>query len=162
MVAAMTRWDGPGLDAWQPWTPAEAAHALADVEVPWCVVGGWAIDLFVGRTTRPHSDLEIAVLRADFARVRRALPAYRFHVVGEGEVRALPDGENPPADRHQNWALDPAAQAWRMDVMLEPGDAEVWMFRRDPAIRAARSAMVDRTADGIPFLRPQGTLLFKA
>ncbi len=27
-VTGMTSWDGPGLDAWHPWTPAEAAHAL--------------------------------------------------------------------------------------------------------------------------------------
>jgi hypothetical protein len=162
IVAAMTRWDVPDLDAWQAWTPADAARELTGVDAPWCVVGGWAIDLFVGRTTREHEDLEIAVLRTDFARVRRALHAYRLHVAGEGEVRPLPDDEEPPADRYQNWVLDPAAQAWRMDVMLEPGDDDVWMFRRDPEIRAPRSAMVDRTADGIPFLRPQGTLLFKA
>jgi hypothetical protein len=108
----MTRWDGPGLEAWRPWAPAGAAHVLSGAEVRWCVVGGWAIDLFVGRTTRDHEDLEIAVLRDDFARVRRALRAYRLHVVGDGEVRALAEDEEPPEDRHQNWVLDPAAQEW--------------------------------------------------
>jgi hypothetical protein len=158
----MARWDGPGLDAWRPWTPAQAAERLAGAGVGWCVVGGWAIELFVGRPTRPHDDLEIAVLRRDFPAVRAALAGYRFHVVGDGEVRALPEGEEPPADRHQNWALDIGAWAWRMDVMLEPGDATTWVFRRNPAIAAPREAIVGRTADGIPFLRPEAALLFKA
>jgi hypothetical protein len=136
---------------------------MAGVEVPWCVVGGWSIDLFAGHETRDHHDLEIAVLRPDFPAVRRALSGrYRFHVVSDGEVRALADDEDPPSDRHQNWVLDPDAQEWRMDVMLEPGDADTWAFRRDPAITAPRAQMVARTPDGIPYLRPQGSLLFKA
>ncbi len=158
----VTHWGGPGLDAWRAWTPSEAAHRLAGVGLPWCVVGGWAIDLFVGRETRSHEDLEIAVLRPDFSQVRDALAGHRFHVVGDGEVRALPEGEDPPVDKHQNWVLDPDAQAWRMDVMLEPGDPATWVFRRDDSIRAPRAAMVGRTCDGIPFLRPHGALLYKA
>jgi hypothetical protein len=156
------RWEGPGLDAWHAWTPGEVAERLAGVDVPWCVVGGWAIDLFVGHETRPHADLEIAVLRPDLPRIRRALAGYRFHAVGEGEVRALADGEEPPAGRHQNWVLDPDVHAWRVDVMLEPGDATTWVFRRDPTVRAPRADMMGHTAEGIPFLRPHGALLYKA
>jgi len=132
------------------------------VDVPWCVVGGWSIDLFLGRETRAHADLEIAIARADFARVRERLAGFAWHVVGDGEVRALEPAELPPADRHQNWLLDPRANAWRMDVMLEPGDADTWAFRRDERIRAPRAQMIARTDEGIPYLAPQGALLFKA
>jgi hypothetical protein len=48
-----------------------------------------------------------------------------------------------------------------MDVMLEPRDEDTWAFRRDPEIRAPRAAMIGHTTEGIPYLRPQGTLLFK-
>jgi hypothetical protein len=156
------RWDGPPLEAWDAWRPEEAARQLAGVGVPWCVVGGWSIDLHLGRETRGHSDLEIAVSRADFARVRAHLSGFPLHVVGDGEVRALAPGERPPDDRHQNWVLDPSANAWRMDVMLEPGDADTWVFRRDERVRARRSQMVAWTSGGIPYLEPHGALLFKA
>jgi hypothetical protein len=155
-------WDGPGLEAWRPWTPDEAARELAEVTVPWCVVGGWAIDLFLGEQTREHEDLEIAVLREHCSKVRRALSNYVFHVVGDGEVRRLPADAEPPRDKHQNWVLDVAAEAWRVDVMLEPGDPDTWIFRRDETIQAPRSFMVMRTTDGIPFLGPHGVLLYKA
>ena len=158
----VTHWDGPGLDAWRAWEPHEAAAHLAGVEVPWCVVGGWAVDLFVGARTREHEDLEIAIPRPCFPTVRRALAGFVLHAVGDGEVRRLADDEEPPPERHQTWVLDPRAQEWRMDVMLEPGDAAVWECRRPGRIRASRTWMVGRSADGIPYLQPQGVLLYKA
>jgi hypothetical protein len=155
-------WDGPPLEAWDAWRPEQAARELAGVGVPWCVVGGWAIDLFLGRETRAHGDLEIAIARADLPRERARLARYLLRAVGDGEVRALGEGELPPEDRHQTWVLDPRANAWRLDVMLEPGDADTWVYRRDARIRAARASMGARTSQGIPYLAPQGALLFKA
>lgn len=38
----------------------------------------------------------------------------------------------------------------------------MWICRRDPAIRMAYSELVERTEDGIPFIRPEVVLLFKA
>jgi hypothetical protein len=114
------------------------------------------------RATRAHEDLEIAVLRADLASVRRALSGFELFVVGDGEVRALPPGAQPPDSKHQNWVLDTAADVWRMDVMLEPGDIDTWIFRRDESIHAPRAFMIDKTDDAIPFRGPHGALLYKA
>lgn len=36
-------------------------RALGDGGVPFWVVGGWGIDALVGRTTRPHRDLDILI-----------------------------------------------------------------------------------------------------
>jgi len=161
-LPGVTHWDGPPLDAWNAWDPWQAQDRLRRSDVPWCVVGGWSVDLAAGRQTRPHEDLEIAVLRSDFSAVRRALPELGFFVVGDGEVRALADGAEPPADKHQNWVLDRDADEWRVDVMLESGTAEEWVYRKDPRLTAPRAEMVAASADGIPYLRPHGALLFKA
>jgi ribosome-associated protein len=58
---------------WDPWRPEDVARLLAAVRVPWCVAAGWALDLFRGRQTREHGDLEIAVPAPDFGAVRDAL-----------------------------------------------------------------------------------------
>jgi hypothetical protein len=134
---------------------------LAGVDLTWCVVGGWAIDLFLGRETRSHGDLEIAIARADFPRLRDHLPTYRLHSVGGGEVRAMSAHEVTPPDKHQNWVLDVDENVWRMDVMLEPGDEETWVYRRDESVRAPRQRMVS-TRDGVPFMKPEAVLLYKA
>lgn len=158
----ITRWDGPSLDAWEAWTPWEVGERLHGVDVPWCVVGGWAIDLGLAETTRTHEDLEIAVLRHDLPLVRRHLDDFAFHVPGEGQVRRLGPDEETPAHLHQHWVLDTDADRWRVDVMAEPGDRDTWVYRRDPTLRAPRASMVGVSVDGIPHLKAHGVLFFKA
>lgn len=60
------------------WTPSEVAERLAGVAAPWCVAAGWAVDLFRGRPTRGHGDIEIAVPAARFPEVRDRFPGYAF------------------------------------------------------------------------------------
>lgn len=158
----VAHWDGPPLSRWRAWTPYEALKLLAGAQVHWCVVGGWAIDLFVGEETRPHADIEIEIPRAEFSAMRAWLRDYKLHVVGDGEVRALAASDFPPPEKHQIWALDERADAWRADVMLAPGDAQTWRCRRDPRIRAPYVSIVAANPQGIPYLKPEGVLLYKA
>lgn len=162
MVDGRKRRDGPGLEAWHgAWTPQECARELAGIGIPWCVVGGWAIDLFLGRQTREHGDLEIAIVRSDLPAVRAHLSRYSFYAVGDGEVHRLARHQPPPAEKHQTWVLDEGVQLWRVDVMQEPGDHSTWVCRRDESIAAPRSRMTG-VRDGVPYLRPEGVILYKA
>jgi hypothetical protein len=86
----------------------------------------------------------------------------RLFTAGSGVVRELGQDEAPSSEDHQVWAFDDEARVWRIDVMLVPGDADTWVFRRDHAITAPRSSMVERDARGVPSLAPHGTLLYKA
>jgi hypothetical protein len=149
-------------DAWLAWHPRELAARLAGTARPWCVVGGWALDLWHGRQTRPHEDLEFTVLRGDLARFRSALPGLRFHAVGGGRVTFLPANEEPGPDIAQVWCEDVAAGCWRADMMLEDGTEETWVYKRDPSIRRPRREVVRRTEDDIFYLAPAAVLLFKA
>jgi hypothetical protein len=154
--------DPPGLDAWEPWHPDEVFRLLRSVDVPWCVAGGWALDLWHGFETRSHEDIEIAVLRDDFDAFRRALRAMHFFCAGGGQVQFLPPAALPPESIHQVWCLDAQSRRWKLDIMLEPGTAEEWIFRRGSSIRRRRSDMIGWTIEDLPFLKPAGVLLFKA
>ena len=79
-----------------------------------------------------------------------------------GGVRVLGRDEPPPSENHQVWVFDVEAEVWRIDVMLSGGDADTWVYRRDPAITAPRSSIVGRDPRGVPYLMPHGTLLYKA
>jgi len=77
-------------DIWLPWPPAEAARRLADVTAPWCVAGGWALDLHRGEQSREHEDLEIAVPAGRFGEIRAALADLDFEVIGDALRRVHP------------------------------------------------------------------------
>ncbi|MCR6498799.1 amino acid transporter [Shinella sp. CPCC 101442] len=150
-------------DAWCAWHPQELARRLCGIARPWCVVGGWALDLWHGVETRPHEDLEFTILRDDFGVFRAALPEMRFHAVGDGQVELLGEHEAPAAGIAQVWCEDIAARCWRVDMMLEEGgNPETWVYKRDPSVRRPRGEMVHVTAAGIPYLAPEAILLFKA
>ncbi len=149
-------------DAWSAWHPRELARRLHGVARPWCVVGGWALDLWHGAETRPHDDLEFTILRPDFPAFRTVFADLRLHAAGDGKVTLLAPQETPPADIAQVWCEDVAARCWRVDMMLEDGTPDLWVYKRDPAIRRPRGEMVRMSAEGIPYLAPEAILLFKA
>jgi hypothetical protein len=156
------RWDGPPLEAWGAWSPEEAARRLDGCGAAWRVVGGWAVDLALGRVTREHEDLEISVTRGAFAHVRRHLEDQGFvlHEAGDEETWRLPPGQTPRPDRRQIWVEDAPAKLWRLDVMLEPTEPPIWGCWRHADIRAPVDFMV--AAGPIPHLKPHGVLLYKA
>jgi hypothetical protein len=149
-------------DAWCAWHPTELAGRLSGIARPWCIAGGWALDLWHGHQTRDHEDLEFTVLREDVAAFRQVLTGMDFHAAGDGIVEPLPAGEEPPATIWQIWCQDSVARCWRVDMMIEPGTPDMWEYKRDPAITRPRREMVGMTGDGLPYLRPAAVLLFKA
>lgn len=147
---------------WDAWTPAEAALRLAGVDAPWAVSAGWAIDLFLGGERREHEDLEIAVPADRFGEVEAALGELEFHVVTRGVAQPVEQAAELMKTIHQTWGLDRAANVWRIDVFREPHDGDHWVARRDETIRLPYDELIEHTADGIPYERPEVVLLFKA
>jgi hypothetical protein len=153
------RWD----DAeWEPWRPEQAAERLAGVDVPWAIAAGWAIDLFVGLDRRDHEDLEVVVPASSFPEVARALAELEFFVVGQAVVEPVDEAGGLFDEHHQTWGLDRSANCWRIDVFREPAEGDTWICRRDERIRLPYSEVVEHTPNGIPFVRPEVVLLFKA
>ncbi|MGQ2916844.1 MULTISPECIES: nucleotidyltransferase domain-containing protein [Rhizobium] len=152
----------PDQDAWEAWSPAELFRRLGRVSRPWCVVGGWALDLWHGKKTREHEDLEFTILRADLGIFRRELNDVEFYTVNDGVLELLAADREPATEIFQIWCFDRAALRWRVDMMIEPGTDESWVYKREPQISRPRTEMVSRTAGGIPYLNPAAVLLFKA
>ena len=153
----------PDLDAWDAWRPEEAARRLAGVRKPWYVAAGWAIELFLGEERRAHEDLEIAVPQDAFDEVADALTGLEIFVVtGPGRVEPLDQARDKLPVTHQTWARDPKTGRWRIDVFREPTDGDMWICRREESIRLPYDHVIERTADGIPYGRPEIVLLFKA
>jgi hypothetical protein len=53
---------------------------------PWFVGGGWAIDLFLGRETRNHQDIDIAIFREDQFELRRHFANWQWKKAVSGTL----------------------------------------------------------------------------
>ncbi|HMM42336.1 MAG TPA: hypothetical protein PKA95_10575 [Thermomicrobiales bacterium] len=156
----------PDLTLWDAWRPAEVARLFSGIDAPWYVAAGWAIDLFLGYQRREHGDLEVAVPHDRFGELMKALDGFEVFVPvsGPGNWLVWPfDRAGELAElHHQTWVREPSTGRWRLDVFREPGDGDTWICRRDERIRLPYRDLIQRTADGIPYLRPEVNLLFKA
>jgi hypothetical protein len=146
---------------WQPFRPEDAARRLDGLDVPWAVAAGWAIDLFVGRERREHEDLEVAIPAGAVYEVAERFSDLALWVpVGGGMLEPLADADLE--ETHQTWALDAAANEWRIDLFREPAANGEWVCRRDARIRLPYAELIERSAGDIPYVRPEVVLLFKA
>jgi lincosamide nucleotidyltransferase A/C/D/E len=59
----------------------EVLGRLDEAGITWWVHGGWGVDALLGRETRPHDDLDLAVDRAHIERLEATLP--EFHRLPE-------------------------------------------------------------------------------
>lgn len=148
--------------AWDAWSPSMLADRLRGEPAGWCVVGGWALDLWHGTQTREHEDLEFAVLRDDIGRFRLRLQDLEFFAAKDGTLTHVARSTSPPADVAQLWGADLGQGRWRVDMMVDCGTPDIWVCKRDPAIRMPRPLAIRRSDTSIPYLAPAITLLFKA
>ncbi len=145
---------------WKPLVPADAARLLRGYERPWWVGGGWALDLFLGRTTRPHADLDVVVLRDDQERLRRHFADWELHVAHGGTLTPW-QGERLELPLHCLWARVDADAPWELELLLMESDGERWVFRRDPRITLPLERAGLRRRE-IPYLAPEIPLLYKS
>lgn len=134
---------------------------LTTAGAPWWIAGGWALDLFCG-TTRQHADLDIGILRADVLSVLQTISQWQIYEAKDGRLTHLDSGCVPRRDVHCLWCRPTGADRWAIELMLDEGDREVWVYRRDDRIRRPMSAVVQQTADRLPYLAPEIQLLYKS
>lgn len=154
--------DLPAHKSWQALTPREAVDLLSALRVPWWVAGGWAIELFLGKVTRAHKDLDIGIFRSDAADVAAALSGWEFFESKDGLLSALAVGAAPRAGVNSLWGRRADAAHWELELMLDESDAESWVFRRDARITVALSKAIRRSPEGIAYLAPEIQLLYKS
>jgi hypothetical protein len=156
------------LGKWQPWGPHDVAAFFASLHVPWWIAGGWAIDLFLGRQTREHEDIDVQVLRRDQDAVRAlfdtwdmqaALPPPRDEV---WPFRPWYRGQVLDPAIHDIWCRPASTRPWALQLMIADTRDDRWLYRRVPAITRSLADVGSTTTEGIPYLAPEVQLLYKA
>ena len=153
-------------DPWAPAVPEDALRWFRGTSFRWWLAGGWAIDRVTG-TSRPHADLDLAVLRAELPTVVRELSEWQLFEASRGELRLLSSQELPRPDVHGLWCRRPGERVWMFELLIEESTVEAsgevtWLFRRDPRVRRALGSIVLRGACGLPIVAPEVQLLYKS
>ena len=155
-------------DARRSWIEREGFtplhHAIAELRelpVTWRIGGGWALDLFLGRVTRVHHDVDVEVARADQLTLQTYLLERDWKLLTPFEQRLGPWPAHMRLElpRHQVHAHRDGAF---IDFLLTDVEGGVWRFRRAPTIVRDMSRVELRSADGIPYVAPELALLFKS
>jgi hypothetical protein len=142
--------------------PAEVADVMRGLDVWWAVAGGWAVDLWLGRRTREHHDVEVSIVRDDQLRLHElAARGWELSCIdppGRG-WRTLRDEEvvDPPS-----FQLKARNASCEFDLFLETTDDDAWIFRRDRRIRRNLDSVRVATASGIPVVAPEVHFLYAA
>lgn len=152
----------PGHREWLPAEPADAAAWLANLAVPWWIAGGWAIDLFAGRCSRTHHDLDVGILRRDIQHLHNTLSGWEIFEARAGALTPLAFAATPQSDTHSLWCRPAGAAAWHLEVMLDESEGNSWIYRREPLIRRRLSTVIRTNHAGFPYLTPEIQLLYKA
>lgn len=145
---------------WEPLSPKDVAALFADAPAGWCVAGGWALDLFLGRQTRAHSDIDVQVPRTWLGDLHTLLPGWQLYAA-EGTLTSWHVGEPFPESTTDIWCLR-QGQVWELQLMLGRQTDHEWVYKRDDRIRGPLKSMIVPGGDDIPIMAPEIQLLYKA
>ncbi len=131
---------------------------------PWAICGGWALDLFLGQPTRPHDDVDVAVLRHDQLHLQKFLRrrGWTTAIAHDGQLSSWADGEFLELPLHSIWCKNPKYQPDFVEILLNEADETHFLFRRDISITRELAWAFLQTESGIPILAPDIVLLYKA
>lgn len=164
-----------------------AQQFLDKMDMEWCYCGGWAIDLFVGKESRPHKDLDIVIFDDQLEETITYMLEKGWAVEAPTRKGFVPvTGENCDAYSFDNlWCMNRAyptdyikvdeqstynfyhydrAVQENMDfveVQLNARENGDFVYRHNPAIRLELKKAF-YTQEGLPFLAPEIVLLYKS
>jgi hypothetical protein len=127
----------------------------------WSLCGGWAVDSWLGRQTREHLDVDIAIFRDD----ERAI----FEHLADLHLAAHDTPDATHNDRWDGRALDFPAHIhatfedglpW--ELQLNERSGRDWILGRDPRITIPVERFAQSSSWGLPTMAPEVLLWYKA
>lgn len=147
---------------WAPLTPREVVERFSDFTGNWCIAGGWGLDLFMGKDTRRHEDIDILIFRKDQSAIQLLLADQELFVVDPpGALRPWLREETLVPPLYNIWVRANTEAPWSIQLMIQDVIGGEWLFRRDDTIRGALSGLIVRSDEGWPILSPEIQLLYK-
>lgn len=147
---------------WQPLRVGELVALMDGARFFWCLAGGQAIARVLGRSYRPHGDIDIVVLRPQQLEVHDWFREWRLYAADPpGSLRPWKSNETLPIGVHDVWCHREGSRGWELQIMIQESEGGSWSFRRDARVRGSIADLAT-DAHGVPCLRMDLQLLFKS
>lgn len=161
-----------------PEAVAPIAQLMSSYPAQWALCGGYAVDAWLGETTREHGDVDIVAFVQDqrmlFTHLRgwQLVPHDGPRVTGgsaelwDGRPLGVPGhlhGRPPEASGPMPESLVlTAEQGFGLDIQLCERRAGEWVLRHGPLITVPLRRAVRPSAWGVPTVVPEVLLFYKA
>ncbi|MBP1994523.1 nucleotidyltransferase domain-containing protein [Paenibacillus eucommiae] len=146
---------------WLPLTVPDIFRIFSNISVKWCIAGGWALDLYLGRQSRVHEDIDVIIFREDqftaFEYLSKDWLLYKAH---KGNLSLWKEGERLTATK-DIWVSKDATSPWAFQIMIVDTEEEAWVYGRETSIRRPVKDICSTTHEGVPYLKPEIQLLYK-
>ena len=172
----------------QPATPvpepvARIGALMATYRPPWALCGGWAVDAWLGRLTRDHGDVDIAVFESDRQALFDRLAGWQLIAheetkenegadLWDGRPLVVPahlHGRPPEASGPLPERFDPFGMrivsvddGFGLDIQLAERSGGDWVLNSEPRVALPLEGSIRQTAWGLPMVAPEVILFFKA
>jgi hypothetical protein len=155
--------DYPDLWEWEEFDPSRLLELMRSFAAPWWVGGGWALDLWLGRETRTHQDVDLAILRDDQHKLYDTLHRWElYYATTDHRLLPLRLGQWLEPPLHGVWARLAPDAPWLCEFLLNEHEGDEWLYRNNPAVRRPVAEIGSVNSGGIPILVPEIVLLYKA
>jgi len=145
-----------------PETLARVADLMSAFRPKWSLCGGWAVDAWLGRQTRDHADIDIAVFQDDQHAIFDHLAGWQLiahdNHVAPDSIESW-DGRrlDLPAHIHAR-----SHDGFNLEVLLNERSGRDWIFSREPRITMPLRRCAQQSAWGLPTVVPEVVLFYKA
>jgi hypothetical protein len=109
-----------------------------------------------------HTKTSTLPLRPDQLTVQAHLDGWDLRVAHDDRLTPWAPGQLLAASEHGIWARPNPASPWRLELLVDDVSDGDWVDRRNPVVRGPLDRLGRTTATGLPYLRPEVVLLYKA
>ena len=150
-----------------PYQPLEILSLLEAAPFRWWITGGWSIDLFLGKQTRSHFDIDVAIARSDHLNAQSYLNRWDFWSTmrnDEGDIvlNRWVIGHSLGIEIPGVWARESQNAPWRFEFLFQEINDGIWTFRYNDSVQHSVEEIGGYSPVNIPFQLPEISLLLKA